>query len=266
MKPAPSRRGALAALLLATGAAAEAAHIRPALEAETLRPAPGSRLRLALSMTPLPGWHGYWQNPGDSGAPASVAWTLPARSAIGPLRYPVPQRFLTRGLMNYVYEQPYALLTSLSVPKAAVPGTQLRITGKVRWLACSATLCVPEQAVVAIDLIVGDGERAPAARRRFDGWSARLPAPLGKMALFDRDKDRIRIAVPFARDRPLTGAYFYPLTPRLIDHAAPQIITRRGEKVIVELRAAENASPMERIEGVLVSGSARGISLIARAR
>ena len=217
-------------------------------------------------MTPLPGWHGYWQNPGDAGAPASVAWTLPAGSSIGPLRYPVPRRFHTRGLMNYGYEQRYALLTSLTVPKAAVSGTQLRITGKVRWLACSATLCVPEQASVAVDLVVGDGERAPAARRRFDGWSARLPASLGKMAFFDRDKDRIRIAVPFARGHPLADPYFYPLTPRLIDHAAPQIIMRRGERVIVELRVAENASPTERIEGVLVSGSARGISLIARAR
>ena len=88
-----------AALLLNGGVAARGAHIRAVLEAETLRPAPGSRVTLALSMTPEKDWHGYWQNPGDAGAPADIAWTLPRGVAVGALRYPVPQRRLGQGFM-----------------------------------------------------------------------------------------------------------------------------------------------------------------------
>src|SRR6185503_16683314 len=76
------------------------------LVAETDRPAPGSRVSLALVMSPKPGWHGYWQNPGDAGAPTRIAWTLPAGVRTEALRYPVPERLLIAGLMNYVYQGP----------------------------------------------------------------------------------------------------------------------------------------------------------------
>uniref|UniRef100_UPI00056C7CF7 protein-disulfide reductase DsbD domain-containing protein n=1 Tax=Rhizorhabdus wittichii TaxID=160791 RepID=UPI00056C7CF7 len=136
----------VALLLAVAGAgAAPAAHIKAVLEAETLRPAAGSRITLALGMTPERDWHGYWLNPGDAGAPADIAWTLPRGATVGPLRYPVPQRLIVQGLMNYVYERPYALLMTLTVPKGLAPGMPLRIAGKARWLACSPTICVPEQ-------------------------------------------------------------------------------------------------------------------------
>jgi DsbC/DsbD-like thiol-disulfide interchange protein len=252
--------------LLGGGAAAEAAHIRAMIEAETLRPAAGSRITLALSMTPAPGWHGYWQNPGDAGAPAHIVWTLPRGAAASPLRYPVPQRLMTQGLMNYVYGRPYALLMTLSVPKALARGTPLRIAGKARWLACSATLCVPEQGSVAIDLIVGDGAVPAAARARFDGWRARMPMPLGQPARFASRAGRISISIPFSRNRPLTDPYFYPATDRVIDYAAPQLISRRGDRLIVEAKAAASGAPVTSLDGLIAIGGDHGFSVTAHAR
>ncbi len=252
------------ALLLIAGGAAHAAHIRASLDAETLRPAPGSRVTLALSMTPEPEWHGYWQNPGDAGAPADVAWTLPSGATVGPLRYPVPQRLLVQGLMNYVYERPYGLLMTLTVPKGLAPGTPLRIAGKARWLVCSATLCVPEQGPVSINLTVGDGAVTPAAWARFDGWRAKLPMPLGQAARFETAKGQVRIAIPLPKDRPVTNPYFYPATDRVIDYAAPQVISRRGDRLIVETKAAANAPPAGALDGVISIGPDRGLSLTAR--
>ncbi len=37
-------------------------------------------------------WHVYWRNPGDSGLPPEVAWTLPAGFSAGPLQWPAPSR------------------------------------------------------------------------------------------------------------------------------------------------------------------------------
>jgi thiol:disulfide interchange protein len=251
-------------LLLCSGVAVRAAHIRAMLDAETPRPAAGSRVTLAMSMVPEKDWHGYWQNPGDAGAPADVAWALPTGVTIGPLRYPVPQRLLISGLMNYVYERPYALLMTLNVPRGLAPGTPLRISGKARWLACSPTICVPEQGPIAIDLVVGDGAIAPAARARFDGWRAKLPLPLGQDAGFERKNGEIRIAIPFPHGRPVADPYFYAATDHVIDYAAPQTISRRGDKLIVEAKAASDARNVSAVDGLIAIGADRGLSLSAR--
>lgn len=252
------------ALLLIGGVAAQAAHIRAKLEAETTRPAPGSRITLVLTMAPERDWHGYWINPGDAGAPADIGWTLPAGVTIGAMRYPVPQRLIVQGLMNYVYERPYALLMTLTVPKGLQPGTPLHISGKARWLACSPTVCVPEQGPVAIDLVVGDGAVPTAARARFDGWRAKLPMPLGQPASFETRAGKVRIAIPFPAGRAVTDPYFYPATDGVIDYGAPQLISRRGDRLIVEAKAAAQAQPVGTIEGVIAIGPDRGLSLAAR--
>ena len=254
-----------AALLLTSGVAARAAHIRAMLEAETPRPAPGSRVTLALSMTPEKDWHGYWQNPGDAGAPADIAWTLPRGVTVGPLRYPVPQRLIVQGLMNYVYERPYALLMTLTVPKTMAPGTPIRLAGKARWLACSPVICVPEQGLVALDLVVGDGVVPAAARARFDGWRAKLPMPLGRPASFEKRENRIRIAIPFPEGRAVANPYFYPATDGVIDYGAPQWISRRGDRLIVEAKALANpVAQVSAIDGLIAIGPDRGLSLTAR--
>ena len=252
------------ALLLASGVGAQAAHIRATLEAETLRPAPGSRVTIALSMTPQPDWHGYWLNPGDAGAPTDIAWTLPQGVAVSPLRYPVPERLIVQGLMNYVYERPYALLMNLNVPKGLAPDTKLRIAGKARWLACSPSICVPEQGPVAIDMVVGDGAVTAASRARFDGWRAKLPMPLGQAASFEKKDGRIRIAMPLPKARPVSNPYFYPATLDIIDYAAPQAISRRGDRLIIEVKASPTAAPTDTIDGVIAIAPDRGLSLSAR--
>src|SRR3569623_2620204 len=107
----------LIALLLAP-ALARADGITPELVAEGPAP-PGGEVELAIHMRPAPGWHGYWLNPGDAGLPMDGTWQLPSGFAAGPLRYPVPTRREISGLMNYVYEQDYAVLVRLRVPAGA---------------------------------------------------------------------------------------------------------------------------------------------------
>jgi DsbC/DsbD-like thiol-disulfide interchange protein len=94
----------------------EGPHIAIELIAETDAPAPGSEVTLAFASTPQPGWHGYWRNPGDAGIETTLDWTLPAGVTAGPLQYPVPHRLLIAGLMNYVYEGPFAQFVTLTLP------------------------------------------------------------------------------------------------------------------------------------------------------
>ena len=126
--------------LLVVPAIAQAQHIVPQLVAEGPAP-PGGEVELAIHMRTQPGWHGYWQNPGDAGLPMSLDWHLPKGFSAGPLRYPLPTRLTVAGLMNYVFEKDYALLVRLKVPSDATG--KIPIRGDAHWLACTDKICVP---------------------------------------------------------------------------------------------------------------------------
>lgn len=45
---------------------------------------------LSVTVEPSPGWHVYWENPGDSGSSPEIALTLPLGWTAGPVVYPRP--------------------------------------------------------------------------------------------------------------------------------------------------------------------------------
>ncbi len=212
-------------------ARAGAPHIAPELIAESAA-APGDTVTLAVLMRPSPGWHGYWSNPGDAGQPLTVEWNLPTGAGMGALRFPVPGTLLVSGLMNHVYEHDYALLAELKVPADAAPGSVLQVTGKAQWLACTDKICVPEQGDIAVTVKVGQ----PGARdARFDAWRAALPAPLGNPAHFAISGNTVRVAVPLPAAVRLDDPHLFVATDRVVDHAAPQVFSRVGNTLVVEL-------------------------------
>ena len=123
----------LFALIAAPAQAQRPNAIQPELVAET-RGVPGGTVELAIVMRTSSGWHGYWLNPGDAGLPMQVDWQLPAGASVGPLRYPVPTRLTVAGIMNYVYERDYALLTRLTVPASPASITPFPLSrSSISW-------------------------------------------------------------------------------------------------------------------------------------
>jgi thiol:disulfide interchange protein len=236
-------------------------HISAVLRAESAAPAPGRAVTLAFVMTPESGWHGYWENPGDAGIGMSVEWALPPGVSAGPLRHPVPGTLLIAGLMNYVYEGPYAILTSLTVPADVKPGTTLPIRVKASWLACTDKICVPESDELALDLIVGDGAIDPGARAAFDGYRAHLPRPLGSQGHFAVAQGKLRLAIPFPASATADQPYFFPLAEGAFKYAAPQTVTRDGDMLVVEADAAGPAP--QSVKGVLRTGDHVGLTVEA---
>ena len=66
--------------------------------------APGQPLWLGLQITHQPGWHTYWKNPGDSGLPTELTWTLPEGADVGDIAWPVPQKIRVDNMANYGYD------------------------------------------------------------------------------------------------------------------------------------------------------------------
>ena len=171
-------------------------HIATSLVPESLTPAAGTRTTIAIAMAPQPGWHGYWQTPGDSGFPMKIDWTLPKGAKAGDPAYPVPTTLVIAGLMNHVYEKPYALLVPVDVPAGLAKGTALPVSAKLDYLVCTTSICVPETATVSTSLTVGDGAADPAAAAAFAAWRKALPRPLGSPARSQTVAGQFRLAVP----------------------------------------------------------------------
>jgi thiol:disulfide interchange protein DsbD len=60
------------------------------LVSEAAAIAPGQPFRVALEQILARGWHIYWTNPGDAGAPPDITWTLPEGASAGPLQQCTP--------------------------------------------------------------------------------------------------------------------------------------------------------------------------------
>ena len=244
---------------------AKGPHIAISLSAESAAPAPGGTVTIAYDAVPQPGWHGYWQNPGDAGFPAKLVWTLPSGVTADAPRYPVPTTLLigegADALQNYVFDQRFTPLIDLHLPPDLAPGTKLPIRLKASYLVCTDQICVPEKADLALDLVVGDGAIAPAARARFDAFRQALPKPLGAPAIYQRDAKGLRFAIPYPAGAPLSDAYFFATTPNRVAYNAPQKVTREGDRLIVETQASKPVDGP--IEGVLRIGKAQGLMLRA---
>jgi thiol:disulfide interchange protein DsbD len=128
------------------------------VRAELLAHAPegiqaGKPLWVGLQIVHQPEWHTYWKNPGDSGLPTQVAWTLPPGIEAGEIAWPVPRKIPVGPLANYGYEGTILLPVPLTVTSAFQPSPfgDAQIALKASWLVCKRE-CIPEEGSFVLKL------------------------------------------------------------------------------------------------------------------
>jgi DsbC/DsbD-like thiol-disulfide interchange protein/cytochrome c biogenesis protein CcdA len=254
--------GASAAPVVSAQLTDQALNVPASLAAETLTPAAGQKVTIALHFKPKPGWHGYWSNPGDAGFGMQLKWMLPRGVSVGALRYPVPEPLLISGLMNHVFQHEYTVLADLTLDPNLARGIHLPIKVRGDWLSCTDQICVPEGDDLAIGLTVGDGAILANTQMRFDNWRAALPAIMDQTARYAITGARIEIAVPIARGSKAAMPYFFPATEKLFRYPAPQTARRTGDWLIV---SGEVKSPYSQIiTGVLRINDGQGLAVNAK--
>ena len=258
---------ALAALVAAPALAASSAQLentRVELVSEVGAPAPGQRFTIGLVMKPKPGWHTYWENPGDSGMPTRAHWRLPKGVTVSGFRYPVPETYIVAGLMNHVYGEENMLLADVTVPQGA--SGDLPLKARIDWLVCDDKICIPEGADLALTLPVGDGVADPAQKARFDAARSALPRQLAEPASFRTEGGRIRLSVPFADTGSVTAAHFFASGDDSFLFAAPQVVSRTPTALIIEGEAVPGSRPSA-VPGLLRierDGEVMGLTLTAQ--
>src|SRR5262245_19741231 len=138
----------LALLALAPMAAAQAPgerQVEASLHSARADVAPGERFTILLRQNIREGWHTYWINPGASGEPTELTWTLPRGASAGEIRWPTPAAIPVATLVNFGYAGEVLYPIELTAPADAHPGQTLTFIADAYWLVCS-DICIPEQA------------------------------------------------------------------------------------------------------------------------
>ncbi|HET6520993.1 MAG TPA: protein-disulfide reductase DsbD domain-containing protein, partial [Geminicoccaceae bacterium] len=214
---------------------------------------------VALRLRMAEGWHTYWRNPGDSGLPTTIEWTLPEGFEASEIVWPHPERLPFGPLVNYGYEGQVGLLTRITPPDGlATGGSPVTLAARADWLVC-AEVCIPEGADLALTLPVTPGEPPVDGRWAEDFAAARraVPLPSPWPATFAASEDALALAVaaPDLDAGRIVDVWFFPLEPRLIDHAAPQAVDVGARGLTLRTaRGAARAPVGEGVEGVLVIG------------
>ncbi|MEO8754700.1 MAG: protein-disulfide reductase DsbD domain-containing protein, partial [Casimicrobiaceae bacterium] len=250
-----------AALAAGAGAAALVAtpHVEAELVSERTAFVPGKPLTVALRLKMAPGWHTYWQNPGDSGLPTTLAWTLPPGATADPILWPAPHALPAGPLVNYGYEGEVLLLADIKGAPDAKPGDVVTLAAKAEWLVCKET-CIPEEAQLDLALPVADRSdpypqwgSAIAATR--EGIPAAVPGWLFA-ARGDGQKVLVTLTGPAGAALP-TGVHFFPFQEGRIEASGKQTFVRQPNGTfLMTLPVANQLEPgFTRVAGVMTAAN-----------
>jgi len=262
---------ALAAQGLTMGGAAMANQrgadlVRADLLIEPAAIQPGQPFTVALRLRMKQHWHTYWRNPGDSGLPTEIHWSLPPGFTAGPIQWPTPERLPVGPLMNFGYEGETFLLTQITPPADLAPVGRVTLRADASWLVCEKE-CVPGSASLSASAPAAPATTSvapdPASAEAFATARARQPAPLDG-ASFTIGGDAFTVTAPLpsgvtAND--IGNVAFFPVDESLLENAAPQKhAVQDGRLTLTLQRSAPSSADPTHLSGVLAFTAADGVT------
>lgn len=229
---------------------------------------PGETLTVAFYQELREGWHVYWKNPGDSGLPLVLNWTLPEGYSAGDIQYPVPHKLPFGPLLNYGHEGKLAFLVEVTAPETAVAGSDVTFDVAASWLIC-ADVCIPENGDLTLTLpVVDEPQRTDfAAAKIFADARAHLPAPQAATATWYDIDGAPALAVTGGFIAGAEDIYFFEAVGGLVEPAAPQKVHVEGDTAYLSFTAGYEYAPagLQTLPGVIAweSDGYQGMEIIA---
>lgn len=222
--------------------------------------APGQPFRIALRQRLAPGWHTYWSNPGDAGAPPEMTLSLPEGAEAGPLGFPTPERIPYGPLVNFGYEGEVLFPLTVTPPATLRPGEAFTLEANASWLVCEK-ICIPEEGVFRLTLPVS-GTAVPAAAtaelmRRAEAALPR-PSPFPVSLGFEGTRGAIALTAEPLAPGSVREAFFFPAEWGLLDNAAPQPMVLREGALTLGLTRGMGGVPGT-VEGIVAITDAAGV-------
>lgn len=187
--------------------------------------APGQTFQIALKTTLDDQWHTYWRNPGDSGEPVQITWTLPDRVSAGEIVWPLPYPIPTGPIINYGFEGEPLFPVTFTVAEDAAIGAVIEVQADVYYLVCK-DICIPEDGVLRLILQVAetaelnDGNAAAIAEA-----INMAPSEVAVQAAMQADGEALSLQFSGLPEGDFGDAYFFPYDNTLLVHSDPQRVT-----------------------------------------
>ncbi|MBA2728217.1 MAG: thioredoxin family protein [Parachlamydiaceae bacterium] len=228
------------------------------LVAEDISIQPGRPFWMVIHMDLKKGWHSYWKNPGDSGMPIQIGWSLPEGITVEDIQWSTPKRFNQGGLIGYGYEDKATLLVRV-LPSSKLPLSTktAKIEAEVRWLACSDAFCVPGEDELSIELPVLGTEPVANATNVEIFTNARRELPKTQWDIHARQENNlieISLISPNNALPVFTSAYYIPESNGNIDKMVEATIVADPLKpgnYVVAIKKIES-SKLETLKGILI--------------
>ncbi len=116
--------------------------------------AAGAKLALFVDVTPKPGIHVYAPGSNDY-IPITVKLNAQPELKAGKVAYPKSEIMTFADEKVPVFQKPFRLTQSVTLDKAAKPGSTVTVSGTVHYQACDDRVCYPpESSPIAWTVIV----------------------------------------------------------------------------------------------------------------
>ncbi len=187
-----------------------------------------------------PGWHTYWQYPGESGTPTKVEWVLPEGYTAGPLQWPLPKLEDDGTFQTFVYDDEAVFLAEIT-PPPQLPAGDVTLTAKLSWQVCEK-ICIQGGAQVDLTLPTS-GAPAPANAALFAKARVALPkaAPPFPVHWDASDPKQLRLAIS-GLDQ-VQKLEFFPLPPRGVTPGHATVSAPDAQQVRTITLPLDNPAP-----------------------
>ena len=219
---------------------------------------PGDEMLVGFKFTLNPGWHTYWENPGDAGEGASIKWNLPNDVSASEILWPGPERIPVEPLMTFGYEDEVVLLTKIFTSKdTTIP---LNLNALVSWYTCKE-ICIPQEAEVSIPIKLGN--KTPSASKVIlDQTLEAVPTPFQGSYRVQRLEDFYILQGQLENLDQYDSIYFFPKDYGLTNYTDDQVYEINKDSFSLQIKAAEIEIENNSFEGVIAVKKDEKVSFI----
>lgn len=190
--------------------------------------APGQEFYIALRTELDEHWHTYWRNPGDSGEPVQIDWTLPDGVTAGKINWPLPRPIPTGPIVNYGFEGTPLFPVKFKVSPDVEVGSVITVVSDFYYLVCK-DVCIPEQGKVSLPIAIGESVEDTGWKTEIDAALAASPTRGGVQGAITKTGASLNMSFKNLPEGDFSKAYFFPYKQGILGHSEAQIVTRGTE-------------------------------------
>ena len=208
---------------------------------------PGDDLLVGFKFTLNPGWHTYWENPGDAGEGASIKWNLPNDVDASNILWPGPERIPVEPLMTFGYEDEVVLLTKIYTSETTI--IPVTLNAQVSWYTCKE-VCIPQEAEVSIPIDLGN-KTSSASKDLLEQVVDQVPEQFNGAYRVQKLDDSYILQGELEKMAQYDSMYFFPKDYGLTNYTEDQIYEINKDSFSLQIKASEIEIKNKSFEGVV---------------